>query len=143
MTKRDRLSSTHPSSIPPDQKEHGVITASADLREGWDVESWSQEFVTWVRQQPWYRPDLLYTGFDADDIGKRDASTWGGGLIFCASEQDILSDERKNNPIDYAHEYPRAAIAVYDPQKMEVQSVRAYKMKDPSARIALVQLTLE
>ena len=116
---------------------------TADLREGWDVESWSREFVDWAKKQKWYRPDLLYTGFDGYDIGKKETSSWEGGIIFCATEDDLLGDERANNPIDYAQEYERSAIAVYDPAKMQVQSVRAYKMIDASALIAVVKITID
>lgn len=120
-----------------------IKVETADLREGWDVESWSREFVDWAKKQKWYRSDLLYTGFDGEDIGKKETSSWEGGIIFCATETDLLGDERANNPIEYAHENPHAAVAVYDPTKMTEQSVRAYKMKDPSARIAVVRLKLE
>ncbi len=116
---------------------------TADLREGWDLDSWSEEFVNWAKKQKWYRPDLLYTGFDADDIGKNQAASWGVGTIFCATESDFLAGERSNNPIDYAQEYTRSAIAVYDPTKMQEQSVRAYKMVDSSALIAVVKITID
>lgn len=115
----------------------------ADLREGWGLESWSQEFVDWAKKQKWYRSDLLYTGFNADDIGKNQAASWGAGIIFCATESDFFSEDRSDNPINYAQEYIRPAVAVYDPAKMQEQSIRAYKMIDSSALIVVVKITLD
>ncbi|MEK9156581.1 MAG: hypothetical protein AAB448_00360 [Patescibacteria group bacterium] len=125
-------------------REHTPKQQRVDLsKDGYNVDSWSEAFVEWAKKQKWYRPNLLYTGFDADDIGKNQAASWGAGTIFCAAESDFLAGERSNNPIDYAQEYTRSAIAVYDPAKMEEQSIRAYRMTDPSALIVVVKLKLE
>lgn len=135
MRKKESLSSS-------EVRDLDTPVFSVDLREGWDVESWSDAFISWARKQTWYRPNLLYSGFDAKTVGKK-SSTWEGGIVWASFEQDVLGSDHNNNPLDYAQEYSAPAIAVYDPEKMQERSIRAYIPLDASARIAIVKLILD
>lgn len=108
--------------------------------DGWDLESRGEAFVTWVQQQDWYRPDLLYSGFIERPLQKRAHSTWGEGIVFCGTEKDLLSGDSSVNPMSYAEELDQGVIAVYDPGKMDGYTKPRYKIINPSALLALVKI---
>ena len=114
-----------------------------DISEGWDTESQVSVFLEALKKLPFYREGLLYSGFNADEIGTSFASS--EGVIFCGDETDI-SAEGGENPFTYAIENPNAAIAVYDPIKLEFAvpeqgGGEGYKPKDKTALIAIIKLT--
>lgn len=109
---------------------------------GWDLESCGGEFLAWAKQQSWYRPELLYSGFVAD-IGnaQRTSSSWGKDIVFCAGEQQFLSGDQAENPMSYAMEDRTGFIGVYDPARMDGYTAPRYNILDPSALLVVVRMT--
>lgn len=113
-----------------------------DISEGWDLESQIPIFLRALRKLPFYRKGLLYSGFNADEIGSSFAGS--EGVIFCGNETD-LSGKGGGNPFEYAIENRNAAIAVYDPSKLEYavpaqEGNEGYRPKDETALIAIIRL---
>ncbi|RJQ33820.1 hypothetical protein C4556_03850 [Candidatus Parcubacteria bacterium] len=122
--------------------ERGPSIYIADVSKGWDTVSQTELFIKALRKMPFYRASLLYSGFDADGIGKSWHSAEDPGVIYCTDEHN-LTLEHADNPFQYALAYKNPAIGVYDPDKMEPLPSRnefAHTMKDPSALIAIVRL---
>lgn len=115
-----------------------------DVREGWDSESMKEIFLDWLKKQSFYSSDLVYSGFDADDIGKTEHSETEEGYIFCGSEQDLVNDESTRNPFFYAFRYNNPAIAIYNKDGLEEHEASfqttCYKVKDSSAVVAIVKI---
>jgi len=122
-----------------------------DVSEGWDTPSQMEIFWKEVKKLPFYSPNLLYSGFDADEIGKSWSSN-EDGVVFCNKEDKfIFGDYDINNPYWYAMKYENPAIAIYDQSKMQHSDIiheiskeiigesdEGYKMKDPSALLAII-----
>jgi len=113
-----------------------------DISEGWDTESQIEVFIRALKKLPFYREGLLYSGFNADEIGTSFASS--EGVIFCGDENDI-SGEGGENPLIYAIENQNAAMAVYDPAKLEFAvpeqgGSEGYKPKDETALISIIKI---
>lgn len=122
--------------IPPEVYE-------ANLSEGWDSVSQGEIFLDEIKKMPFYRPGLLYSGFNADDIGKN-SSDVEKGVVFCATEKEILEAITTQNPISYASEQDNPAIGVYDPDKLSLYDVGfGYVVTDPTALLAVVKLNFE
>lgn len=128
-----------------------IKTYEVDLSKGWDTVSHKEIFLEYVRNLPFYKPGLLYSGFHAEDIGK--SSSEIEGVVFCASEEDILNpNPLGEDPFKYAIKYDEPAIAIYDPSKMKEEPYEnyrnipmqyAYRPKDPSALLAVIRLKFE
>lgn len=115
-----------------------------DLSKGFDTEAQLKILKRKLRSLRFYRPGLLYSGFNADHIGESSSSKEPDGSIFCAKEKDMFdysnADFESNSPFAYASEYKTPAIAIYDPSKMEPASGLSYKPRSPDALIAIVRL---
>ena len=107
-----------------------------DLSKGWDTVEQLRIFMRALRKLPFYRPGLLYSGFDYKTVDQ--ALTKEN--IYCGAEEDFT------DPIDipllaYA-DSENPTIAVYDSQKMKKvgSGETTYKPTDPSALIALIRV---
>ncbi len=119
---------------------------SIDISEGWDKESQIEIFMRELKKLPFYRPGLLYSGFDGDQIGKNWGSAEGKMVVFCAEEDDINGDGDNQNPFEFALDYKNPAIAVYNPAGLEpvdesYGEMEGYKIKDLSAILGIIRLT--
>lgn len=118
---------------------------SIDLSEAWDMESQIEIFFREIKKLPFYRPDLLYSGFDGDQIGKSFHSDVGKDIVFCVSEEEmgIRETDEDQNPMIYAMDYDNPAISAYDPLKLELAHSspnEGYRIKDPGALVAVIVL---
>lgn len=115
-----------------------------DISAGWDTISQLEILKSEMKKLPFYRPDLLYSGFNADQIGKSWGSANDPGLVFCSQEEMIGSDYNTDiDPFRYAIKNDNSAIAVYDPKRLESvidDTPETYKLKDSSAIIAIIRL---
>lgn len=132
-----------------------------NVSEGWDTQSQIEIFLKALRELPFYRPGLLYSGFNADHIGVKSSGKLVKGAIFCAPEQNIeVLDDETNNPFLFAATHNRSAISVYDPLKLRKLSIgeeigmseyddiddentEAYKIIDSSALIATIRINFK
>lgn len=114
-----------------------------DISKGWDTESQVALFRKGLKKLPFYRPGLLYSGFDGDKIGVTFHSECGEWVIFCNYEEVMGDLTELDNPFEYAHMYDNPAIAVYNPEKLK-QTPDAldceYIIDDPWALIAIIKL---
>jgi hypothetical protein len=116
-----------------------------DISEGWDKESQVALLLKGIKKLPCYRPELLYSGFNGDQIGKSTGSTEGEHVVFCAPEEAIGNDDRisSGDPFVFAIEHSNSAIAIYDPSKLKFADPQhkgneGYIANDPEALIAIV-----
>ncbi len=132
-----------------------------DVSAGWDTASHIEIFMKALRGLPFYKPGLLYSGFNAKSIGTRSFSKFREGVIFCGPEENLEDlDNSINNPFQFALKYNQPAISVYDPSKLRKLSVgeeinmpeyndlhdegsEAYKFIDPSALIATIRINFK
>ncbi len=111
-----------------------------DLSEGWDTHSQAELLLNKLKELGIYKKNLLFSGFDAGDIGK------GSDIIFCSEEGALFSGTggEEENALVYANDYESGVIAVYDGDKMElapeVGGMNCYRMKEPSAILAIIKL---
>ena len=120
-------------------------TYEIDISEGWDTPSQAEVFLKELKKLRFYRPGLLYSGFDGDQIGKSWGSTEGKFVVFCATVADISGEGDYANPLEFAMEYKNPAIAVYDSAKLEFvdpvhQGNEGYRIKDPTAIVGIIGL---
>lgn len=116
-----------------------------DLSAAWDTESNAKLFIKQLKKLKIYKPNLRFTGFDGSKIGKEFSSSYGEDIVFCSKESDLFSGGGGNdeNSIAYAFSYDEAAITIYDGDKLEKSDdlgLYGYKIKDPSALIAIIRL---
>ena len=113
-----------------------------DISKGWDIQSQAAIFIEKIRDKPFYRPDLLYCGFSANNI--KEVRRNPGEIVYCSTESEILSEEStfvNQNPIDYAIRDDNGAVGIYDPQKLvEGLAPQGYTIKEPGALIAIAKL---
>lgn len=116
-----------------------------DLSGGWDSVSHAEIFIEKMKSLPIYRPDLLYCGISADDIGKKTSSTHGEDIVFCSTEAQLTGgqDMTEQSALEYALDYDRPAIAVYDSSKMtEMGRLHEYQIKDKKALVAIITIKM-
>ena len=115
-----------------------------NISEGWDTQSQLEIFFKTLKKLPFYRSGLLYSGFDANQIGKSFGSTEEPGLIFCSPEEAIGSQwDETRDPWQYALEYNQPAIAVYNPKKLKREGgglSDAYRSKSSSSLLAVIRI---
>ncbi len=114
-----------------------------DISRGWDTESQVALFHKGLKKLPFYRPGLLYSGFDGNKIGITFHSECGEWVVFCNYEEVMGDLTEFDNPFEYAHMYDNPAIAVYNPEKLK-QTPDAldceYIIDDLWALIAIIKL---
>ncbi|RMD50725.1 hypothetical protein D6827_03480 [Candidatus Parcubacteria bacterium] len=118
------------------RKEELIIPKETiiDLSQGWDNESFLEEFRKAIKQQPWYKPGLLYCGYD----GLSGSYTSPDGGIWCYTEKAF--DKFEESPLQYAFMYDVPAVAVYDPEKMKASfGFERYVMTAKDAIVAILK----
>ncbi|MSR73400.1 hypothetical protein EXS61_02250 [Candidatus Parcubacteria bacterium] len=116
-----------------------------DISSGWDSISFAEVFIKKLKELGIYKPNLLFSGFDGNTIGKQFGSSENENIVFCSEESDLDSggggiDE---NAIEHAFHYHEPAVAIYDNsklQKSENKGFYGYIIKDRSALIAIIRL---
>lgn len=93
-----------------------------DISEGWDKDSQVDILLQKMRSLPFYKEGLMYSGFNGDQIGGSFDSSQGENKVFCAPEDAIGKGNAfgKSDPYDFACGYENRAIAVYNPDKLEM-----------------------
>jgi hypothetical protein len=131
----------------PGKYEAPVVTI--DVSEGWDTKSISDIFLSEIRKLPFYKSDLQYSGFNADDIGVTTTSKMSKGKVFCGDESDILASNSPRHggveidPVGWAlDEYDRPAVAIYDPAKLKRDPLGEHEILEPRALVAVVRLKM-
>ena len=86
-----------------------------DISEAWDFPSQIEIIKNELYKLPFYRPGLLYSGFEGL-VSKTE------GSICCAPEKnfDLPDDYSEENPLMFALKEKNPALAVYDPAKMKL-----------------------
>ncbi len=117
-----------------------------DISEGWDTQSQGEILIDALKRLPFYRDDLVYSGFNGDQIGTS-VSGSEPGIVYCSPENELIRDDEEGdlNPLRYANDHERGAIAVYDPKKLDFQEIDSgasdvYKIVDPSALLGIIRL---
>lgn len=87
-----------------------------------------------------YRPDLLYRGFDGDNIEKllRDGQDTEFTLLHGATEKEIRDPTADNNsdPCVHASQHSHPALVVFDLDHLEEYYQFAYTFKNPANKPA-------
>ncbi len=122
--------------VPPIPKIYEI-----DISEAWDMQSQIEEFQKKLIKLPFYKPNLLYSGFDGESIGKTWHSASEESTVFCNTEDkiDYNNGDIHTNPFNFAFNYDSPAIAVYDPKKLEQSGYKSYIIKDKTALIAIIK----
>jgi len=123
------------------ESKQNVKVYNIDISDGWDTESQVEILMKKLKTLKFYRPGLLYSGFDARNLGQVTNSK--EGIVFCNTEEVFRNVQDEENPLQFAISNPQGAIAIYDPQKMEKTTdygLYSYKIKDPSALLAIICL---
>jgi len=123
-------------------------TYEIDISEGWDTESQIAAFIKGLKKLKIYKKGLLYSGFDGSRIGQQFHSDEAENVVFCSKEENLTGSYTEStleadnqSAFDFASAYKQPAIAIYDPSKMEKgDSYHKYKIKDPSALLAIIIL---
>ena len=126
-----------------DNREPGQFTFQVydvDIKGAYDTEDEISTFITALKERGIYKQGLLFSGFDGNMIGKQFYSDRPEGNIFCSTEKELLPLSDEPSAFIYALDYENPAIAIYDPQKMKNVGNYEYRMKEPSALIAIVRL---
>lgn len=114
------------------------ITLRVNISEAWDTVSVADMFIETLRKAGICGNHLLFCGFD----GRKSPKTVG--FVHCAPETALKMEvvEENQNPIEFALEHSKPAIAIYDGNKIaEMTSASGYRFSDPSALIAIAYLT--
>jgi hypothetical protein len=135
----------------PESKQAQVY--EINISAGWDTVSMAEIFFEKLKTLPFYRNNLLYSGFNAEGSGASLIKAATRERISCGKEEDMINPpEGANiqNPFEFATSYKNTnpAIAIYDPLKMEaikdskqpIEIKYAYRMKHPSALLAVIKL---
>jgi hypothetical protein len=134
-----------PSLPSQEQKESLPPIYTIDLSNGWDTSEQKRIFKKKIKILPFYHENLLYSGFNGDDIGiSSGAAMENGERIFCGKEKQISCDENdfSQDALSHALHYDNPAIAVYDPQKLKHVYGEVYTMQgDKTALIGIIRLT--
>ncbi len=79
-----------------------------------------------------YQPDLLYRGFNGDNIEKlvREGQDTDFPLLHCATEDQVRTGS-EGNVFEHALDHPTPALAVFDPTYVEKFYEFAYTFNDP------------
>ncbi|MBD3328814.1 hypothetical protein GF340_05975 [Candidatus Peregrinibacteria bacterium] len=127
--------------------EFSAPTYEIYISSGWDTESQGIAFIKELKKLKLYKKALLFSGFDGDAIDKESFYNIKDKVVYCSTEANLkghYDDEGQTmadspeNAIKYACEYEKKAVAIYDPTKMKKFSEYEYKIKDPSALIAII-----
>ncbi len=114
-----------------------------DVSKGWDMESRVALFHKGLKKLPFYRPGLLYSGFDGNKIGITFHSECGEWVVFCNYEEVMGDLTEIDDPFYYAETYDSPAIAVYDPEKLKQNLYSLdceYIIDAPEALIAIIKI---
>lgn len=132
----ESLEKIHPQNNVAGLDYENIPKIDVDLSGCWNNDSMSEVLIPIIKSMPFYRGDLLYSGFNANSIGKKEPPK----SIFCATEDTLFGNEETNDPFYYAIKYKNPAIAIYDPTKMERKNNEAFTPTDSSALLGIILL---
>jgi len=125
---------------------HTVTVYEVDLSEGWDTKSQLDILEAELHKLAVYRPGLLYSGFNADDIGKRFSSA-EKNIVWAMPEEHLFAEDAEgtqrniNNPFMFADTYRKPALAIYDPEKLQpAEHVNSYEVLEGQMPLAVIVL---
>lgn len=120
------------------------LSIEVNLSEAWDTESEAELLIEALKRAGIHKDNLLFCGFNGE---KQFRTT---GKVFATWEIDLkggLSGEEGINPIEYAFEQKKPAIAIIDgdkidnpPRKGAGWKYAEIKIMDQSALLAVVFL---
>jgi hypothetical protein len=121
------------------EQTSAVPTYDMNLSEAWDQDSQVELFFKKLKKLGLYNKNNLYSGFNGENFGIQTHSDEEAGTVFCSPES-YFTNPMEQNPFVYAMDFEKPAIGIYDPNKLEWMSAEHYRIKDPSALIAVIFL---
>ncbi len=119
------------------------------LHEAFDSTHESELFLEELRKLPFYRSDLLYSGFGNTKSKKHYSRKNNPGTFFATDESGFLVDsDNINNPLYYAlsdehaEVHKKPAVVIYDPNKVSQVYLDNYAFKDSNPYVAIIHIEL-
>lgn len=131
-----------------DGKELESLKFIIDTSLGWDESQQISIFLDELKKQKFYRPGLLYCGFNANKKSL-DQMLYPDNIFYARPEINFNPEEdRHENPFFFAtshSSYSKPAIAVYDPERLEEvfqdEVGGTFRIKEQGALVAIIILT--